>query len=188
MSGTLSAREQRLLLDVLGMDDLSSVLTDDDGIQRLRASWLGGSLRHARSEAVSDGRTFFQVETRGIALGHIEPAPAGFVALEWITWLSLREHRAATPANVLDAIKVTSNAVREHFRGAPTFARPADPAAFADAHIAFQRSQAEPWGAEAARLMDARRDAVLRAFPASTSEEEPTDLLGFLAQLEAVTA
>jgi len=184
----LDAREQRLLLDVLGMDDLASLLTDDDGIQRLRASWLGGHFRHVRSAAIGDGRTFFQVKARGIALGHIEPAPPGFVALEWILWSSIRAHRAATPAPVLDSIRAAARAVREHFRDAPTFTRPTDPAKFADAHIAFQRDQAEPWGAEAARLMDTRRGAVLAAFPAATGDEQPTDLLGFLAQLEGVPA
>lgn len=202
----LTGREQRLLLDTLGPGwMLARVLLDDDGIDHLRASWLGGHLRHVRSEVIGDGRSFFQVGKRGIAIGHIEPEPVGFTPSEVITWAGIRAHRANVPAPVIDEIRAAHLAANLHQRTYPTFRLPEDIAArrvgpsqdihpddrdaVAAAHIAFHSDVVAPWQAEMKHLEAERGRAVLAAFPAATDEGPPTDLFGFLALLgEAVPA
>lgn len=179
----LTRREQCLLLDILGPGwMLARMLLDDAGIDHVRTSWLSGHLRAVRSDIADDGRNFFQVGKRGVALGHIERDPVGFVPAEVITWASIRAHRATLPAAVLDAIREAHDAALEHQRAYPTFQHPAAPEEFADAHIAFHRDVVEPWAVELGRLLHDERDAVLVAFP-DAIDDEPTDLLEVLALL-----
>ncbi|GEM_PF-6458467 len=180
----LTRREQCLLLDILGPGwMLAWMLLDDDGIDHVRSSWLGGHVRSVRSGFADDGRTFFQVGKRGVALGRIERDPVGFVPAEVITWASIRAHRAALPVAVIETIREARVAALEHQRAYPTFHRPADPGEFADAHIAFHRDVVQPWATELTRLTIAERDAVLAAFP-DTTDDEPTDLFEVLALLD----
>jgi hypothetical protein len=189
----LTRREQVLLLDTIGPGwMLTWMLLDDAGIDHVRASWLGGHVRSLRSGIADDGRTFFQVGKRGVAIGKIEPEPAGFVAAETITWASIRAHRASVPAPVMAEIAAARRASAEHaYTSYPRFEPPADPAAYSDAYFEHQREFAEPWYAESNRLTRALAAAVLCAFPlaaAPVPDGEPLDLLALLAQLEAVPA
>ena len=180
---SLTRLEQCLLLDALGPGwTLASVLLGDAGIDHLKASILGGTFV-ARFSPVDEALEHFQVSARGVEIGRFGSDPAHV-----ITWSSIRAHRASVPVTVLDALRVADAKASHHNQNYPTFDASTDRAKFAEAHRAFHRDVVAPWSAEMTRLTTARRKAVLAAFPAVTGDDEPTDLLGYLAQLEAVSA